>query len=58
MPGSRFELFEGAGHFPHLEEPIRFARLLARFVNETEPATLDGETVRRLLEKRAAVPAP
>ena len=45
MPGSRFELFEGAGHFPHLEHPIPFARLLARFVNETEPAELDVEEV-------------
>ena len=53
MPGSRFELFEGAGHFPHLEEPIRFARLLARFVNDTEPAKLDGADVRRLLAARA-----
>ena len=53
MPGSRFEIFEGAGHFPHLEQPIRFARLLARFVNETEPARLDGEEVQRLLATRA-----
>jgi pimeloyl-ACP methyl ester carboxylesterase len=54
MPGSRFELFEGAGHFPHLQEPIRFSRLLARFINETEPARLDGEEVRKLLEARSA----
>jgi pimeloyl-ACP methyl ester carboxylesterase len=53
MPGSRFELFEGAGHFPHLDRPIQFSRLLARFVNETEPATLDVATVRRLLDERA-----
>jgi pimeloyl-ACP methyl ester carboxylesterase len=54
MPGSRFELIEGAGHFPHLDRPIQFSRLLARFVNETEPATLDVETVRRLLNERSA----
>jgi pimeloyl-ACP methyl ester carboxylesterase len=54
MPGSRFELFEGAGHFPHLDRPIQFSRLLARFVNETEPATLDVEAVRRMLDERAA----
>jgi pimeloyl-ACP methyl ester carboxylesterase len=30
--GSRVELFEGAGHFPHLDEPDRFADLLADFV--------------------------
>ena len=55
MPGSRFELFEGAGHFPHLERPIPFARLLARFINETEPARLDGEEVARLLAERGAL---
>lgn len=32
MPGSRIELFEGAGHYPHLDEPERFAKLLADFV--------------------------
>ena len=57
MPGSRFELFEGAGHFPHLSEPIRFSRLLARFVNETEPATVDVEEIRRMLDERATVGA-
>jgi pimeloyl-ACP methyl ester carboxylesterase len=32
IPGSRIELFEGAGHFPHLDEPERFARLLDEFI--------------------------
>jgi pimeloyl-ACP methyl ester carboxylesterase len=54
MPGSRFEIFEGAGHFPHLDRPIRFARLLARFVNETTPADVDVEAIRRMLDERAA----
>lgn len=31
IPGSRVELFEGAGHFPHLDEPDRFADLLVEF---------------------------
>jgi pimeloyl-ACP methyl ester carboxylesterase len=30
--GSEVELFEGAGHFPHLEEPERFAKLLSGFI--------------------------
>ncbi len=55
VPSSRLELFEGAGHFPHLEHPIPFARLLARFVNETEPAELDMDSVRRRLAERAAL---
>jgi pimeloyl-ACP methyl ester carboxylesterase len=32
IAGSRVELFEGAGHFPHLDEPDRFANLIADFV--------------------------
>ncbi|HKX66096.1 MAG TPA: alpha/beta fold hydrolase [Intrasporangium sp.] len=32
IPSSRVELFEGAGHFPHLEEPERFATLLGDFI--------------------------
>jgi pimeloyl-ACP methyl ester carboxylesterase len=54
MPGTRFDLFEGAGHFPHLDRPIQFSRLLARFVTGTEAADLDVDKVRRLLDERAA----
>src|SRR6185369_9953770 len=38
MPGSRVEIFDGAGHFPHLEEPVRFARVLRDFMESTDPA--------------------
>lgn len=31
-PDCRVELFEGAGHFPHLEDPDRFARVLRQFI--------------------------
>jgi len=41
MPGSRLEVFEDAGHFPHIDDPIRFARVLADFVDTTEPTELD-----------------
>ena len=41
MPGSRVEIFEDAGHFPHIDDPIRFARVLADFVDTTEPTELD-----------------
>ena len=40
MPGSRFEVFEGAGHMPHDDEPVRFADALTSFVESTEPARL------------------
>ena len=35
MPGCRVELFEGAGHFPHLDEPDRFADLVRDFIATT-----------------------
>lgn len=34
FPGCRVEIFERAGHFPHLAEPERFAALLREFVAE------------------------
>ncbi len=50
MPGSRLEVLPGVGHFPQLERPVEFSRLLADFVAETEPADLDTVTMRdRLL---------
>jgi pimeloyl-ACP methyl ester carboxylesterase len=41
MPGSRLEIFEEAGHFPHLDDPIRFAAVLRDFLEDTEPAQFD-----------------
>jgi pimeloyl-ACP methyl ester carboxylesterase len=49
MPGSRLEVFEDAGHFPHLDEPFRFARTLEDFFDETEPAQLDAGMMRELV---------
>lgn len=43
MPGSRFEVFSGAGHFPHHAEPERFVQLLLDFVATTEPSSHDPE---------------
>jgi pimeloyl-ACP methyl ester carboxylesterase len=34
IEGSRLEIFERAGHFPHLEEPERFVSLLIKFIND------------------------
>jgi pimeloyl-ACP methyl ester carboxylesterase len=38
IPGARIELFEGAGHFPHLDEPDRFAAVLKDFIATTAAA--------------------
>lgn len=32
MPDCRVEIFDGAGHFPHLDDPERFARVLREFI--------------------------
>jgi pimeloyl-ACP methyl ester carboxylesterase len=46
MPGSRLEVFDEAGHFPQLDEPVRFASTLADFVESTEPAEADADRMR------------
>ena len=33
MPNCRVELFQGAGHFPHLDDPDRFAALVREFID-------------------------
>lgn len=38
LPGSRLEIFDGAGHFPHVEQPQRFAHLVHDFLGTTTPA--------------------
>lgn len=50
MPGSRLELFEGAGHFPHHDEPERFVELVSTFVATTRAADHDPDEWRALLE--------
>ncbi|MCC5952596.1 MAG: alpha/beta fold hydrolase [Acidimicrobiia bacterium] len=49
MPGSRLEVFEGVGHFPHVEVPDLFAATLLDFLRTTEPAFIDADHRRRLL---------
>jgi pimeloyl-ACP methyl ester carboxylesterase len=41
VPGSELALFEGAGHFPHCDQPVAFADRLLRFLAEHPPAALD-----------------
>jgi pimeloyl-ACP methyl ester carboxylesterase len=41
MPGSRLEVFGDAGHFPQLEDPVRFVRVLADFIEGTAPAEFE-----------------
>ncbi len=45
VPTARFEVFEDAGHFPHLTEPARLARLLREWHDGTEAAELDAHSL-------------
>jgi hypothetical protein len=55
MPGSRLEVFEGSGHFPHMDATYRFVSVLDDFLASTDPAQLDPETLReRILSGDAA----
>ena len=41
MPGSQFEIFDEAGHFPHHTDPARFVRVLREFMERSMPASYD-----------------
>ncbi len=41
LPNNRLEIFEGAGHFPQLHDPMRLAYTLIDFIETTEPTQLD-----------------
>lgn len=49
MPGSRLEIFEGAGHFPFHADPARFLALVEDFTHVTSPADWSREHWRGLL---------
>jgi pimeloyl-ACP methyl ester carboxylesterase len=52
MPGSRLEIFPGAGHFPFNDDPDRFIRIFDEFVATTEEANLDQDHIRRMLLRK------
>jgi pimeloyl-ACP methyl ester carboxylesterase len=51
MPGSRLEVFPGAGHFPHHADHDRFVDVLREFVVTTAPTTHDPHRFRDLLRR-------
>jgi len=55
LPGSRIELFDGVGHFPHCEDPERFVRVLTDFIHTTEAATITDEQFARAVASSAIV---
>ena len=59
LPGSRLEIFPGAGHFPHRDDPRRFVNLLSDFVATTKPARIAESRLReRLRGTQGPEPAP
>ena len=53
IPGSRLEIFEGAGHYPRCEEPARFVDVRTEFVESTAPARITVAP-RRVLRSTAS----
>jgi pimeloyl-ACP methyl ester carboxylesterase len=53
IPGSRLEVFEDAGHFPHCESPARFADTVAGFIDATEPSARPEQAWRELVRRGA-----
>jgi hypothetical protein len=47
-------VFERSGHFPHLDEPERFARTLHDWIATTEPGGADFEQFRRVIREASA----
>jgi pimeloyl-ACP methyl ester carboxylesterase len=58
VPRSRLEVFPSAGHFPHLDDPLRFVRVLADFIETSQPARVDAGRWGELLRTGARKPAP
>jgi pimeloyl-ACP methyl ester carboxylesterase len=49
IPGSRFESFPRAGHFPHRSDPRAFVSCLRDFIESTDPADVNEDDFRDLL---------
>ncbi len=49
IPNSRLEIMPGVGHFPHVEEPVRFVEILRDFIRTTRAASFTPAERRELL---------
>ncbi|MCW2598651.1 MAG: alpha/beta hydrolase fold protein [Frankiales bacterium] len=54
VPAARVEVFARSGHFPHLTEPLRLAGLLQDWLETTEPAHLDANSLTLRLHRPVA----
>jgi pimeloyl-ACP methyl ester carboxylesterase len=53
IPNSRLEVLRGVGHFPHVEDPVRFVEILRDFLRTTEPSAATADQLRELLRRGA-----
>ena len=53
IEGSRLEIFPGAGHFPHLDDPTRFVSVVMDFIRATKPARTDAVKAAEVVRRRA-----
>ncbi len=51
IPNSRLEIMKGVGHYPHVEEPVRFVEILCDFLETTEPSHFTPEELRSRLRR-------
>ncbi len=51
IPGSRLEILEDVGHYPHCEAPARFLRVLLEFIDSTAPAHVSERQWRQLFQR-------
>jgi pimeloyl-ACP methyl ester carboxylesterase len=49
IPGSRLEILDDVGHFPHAEDPEQFNELMLDFMATTEPGPDDEIDLRTAL---------
>jgi pimeloyl-ACP methyl ester carboxylesterase len=55
IPGSRLEVFERSGHFPHLDEPERFVHTVRDWITTTEPGDTDAQRFQAAIREAAGV---
>jgi len=53
IPNSRLEVIQGVGHFPHVEDPVRFVEILRDFLRTTQPSAATPDQLRQLLRRGA-----
>lgn len=59
IDGSHVEIFDDAGHFPQLQEPMRLAAVLIDFIESTEPAEFEfNDEDLAMLRERLLAGAP